>query len=136
MKLKRTKTISVSLAFFALALVGYAFQATFIQDGDAIDYAPAANTNVEAGEVVIIGDLVGVAKYDIPSNTVGAVSLRGVYELAKPVEAISAGVKVYWDASAGNATTNAESNNLFGLAVADAALSNLTVRVLLDNTVN
>lgn len=133
MKLKRTTTI---LAFFALALVGYAFQATFIQDGDTIDYAPAVNTNVEAGEVVIIGDLVAVAKYDIPSNTVGAVSLRGVYELAKPVGAISAGVKVYWDASAENATTNAASNKLFGLAVADAALSNLTVRVLLDNTVN
>lgn len=132
MKLKRTTTI---LAFFALALVGYAFQATFIQDGDAIDYA-AVNTNVEAGEVVIIGDLVAVAKYDIPSNTVGAVSLRGVYELAKPVEEISAGVKVYWDASEENATTNAASNTLFGLAVADAALSNLTVRVLLDNTVN
>lgn len=132
MKLKRTTTI---LAFFALALVGYAFQATFIQDGDAIDYA-AVNTNVEAGEVVIIGDLVAVAKYDIPSNTVGAVSLRGVYELAKPVGAISAGVKVYWDASEENATTNAASNTLFGLAVADAALSNLTVRVLLDNTVN
>lgn len=132
MKLKRTTTI---LAFFALALVGYAFQATFIQDGDAIDYA-AVNTSVEAGEVVIIGDLVAVAKYDIPSNTVGAVSLRGVYELAKPVEEISAGVKVYWDASEVNATTNAASNTLFGLAVADAALSNLTVRVLLDNTVN
>lgn len=132
MKLKRTTTI---LAFFALALVGYAFQATFIQDGDAIDYA-AVNTNVEAGEVVIIGDLVAVAKYDIPSNTVGAVSLSGVYELAKPVEEISAGVKVYWDASEENATTNAASNTLFGLAVADAALSNLTVRVLLDNTVN
>ncbi len=85
MKLKRTTTI---LAFFALALVGYAFQATFIQDGDAIDYAPDVNTNVEAGEVVIIGDLVAVAKYDIPSNTVGAVSLRGVSELAKPVGAI------------------------------------------------
>lgn len=132
MKLKRTTTI---LAFFALALVGYSFQATFIQDGNAIDYA-AVNTNVEAGEVVIIGDLVAVAKYDIPSNTVGAVSLSGVYELAKPVEEISAGVKVYWDASEENATTNAASNTLFGLAVADAALSNLTVRVLLDNTVN
>jgi len=43
--------------------------ATFIHDGNAIDYTPGSD--VSAGDVVVQGELVGVTKRDIPANTLG-----------------------------------------------------------------
>ena len=44
-------------------------QASFIHEGASIDYTPGAN--VAAGDVVVQGDLVGVAKLDILSGRLG-----------------------------------------------------------------
>jgi predicted RecA/RadA family phage recombinase len=43
---------------------------TFVHDGEAIDYTPAAD--VAAGAVVVQGELVGVAKQPIAANKLGA----------------------------------------------------------------
>ena len=48
--------------------------ATFIQDGDAVDFQPA--TDVAAGEVVVQGDLVGVAKTPIATGTLGSLATQ------------------------------------------------------------
>lgn len=48
-------------------------KAIFIYEGKSIDYVPAAD--VAAGDVVVIGDIVGVAQFDIPKGTLGAVAL-------------------------------------------------------------
>jgi len=62
-----------------------------------VDYTPALA--VSAGEVVVIGSLPLVAHLDIPANTLGAVAAAGgVYKMTAG-GAISAGAKVYWDAS-------------------------------------
>ena len=42
----------------------------YIQTGDAVDYTPGAD--VGAGDVVVQGDLVGVAKLDILTGKLGA----------------------------------------------------------------
>lgn len=48
----------------------------FVHDGDAIDYTPGAD--VASGDVVVQGELVGVAKLDIKANKLGPLdALRG-----------------------------------------------------------
>jgi predicted RecA/RadA family phage recombinase len=70
--------------------------ATFIHDGNAIDYTPASD--VAAGAVVVQSDLVGIAKRAIPVNTLGALHVTGVFDLPKTVgDDIDAGITLYWD---------------------------------------
>ena len=73
-------------------------QATFVQDGCAIDYTPGAA--VAAGNVVVQGALIGVAKRPIAANELGALSVEGVFDFPKATgggSAVAAGVNVYWD---------------------------------------
>jgi len=75
--------------------------ATFIQDGDAIDYTPSAD--VAAGAVVVLEDLIGVTKRPIPANTLGTLDVTGVFEFPKETGSgseIAAGAIVNWDALA------------------------------------
>lgn len=107
--------------------------ATFIHDGDSIDYKPGGN--VTAGSVIVQGELVGVAKRDIPANALGALAVSGVFDVPKATgasTAISAGALVYWDASGQVATTSPSSNKLIGKVVKAATDGDATVRVRLS----
>jgi len=53
--------------------------ATFVHDGNTIDYTPA--TDVAAGDVVVQGELIGVAKVPIPADKLGALAVTGVFDL-------------------------------------------------------
>jgi len=111
--------------------------ARFIHDGDAIDYTPTAD--VAAGDVVVQEDLVGVAKLDIPADTLGALHVTGVFDFPKATgsgQSIPAGVKVYWDdvakqafAAGGGSSSGGE--KLLGKSVLAAGDSDATVRVRL-----
>ena len=106
--------------------------AKFVQTGHSIDYTPGAD--VASGDVVVQGDLVGVAKLDIKANILGALAVTGVFDFPKDTgssSAISAGAKVYWDAVNEVATTDADggTNKLIGKTVADAGDDDETVRV-------
>jgi len=106
--------------------------ATYIHDGNSIDYTPAAD--VAAGDVVVQGELVGVAKLDIKANTLGALAVAGVFDFPKAIglgKAIAAGAVVYWDADLRQATTDdaTGANKGLGRVVADATDSDATVRV-------
>ncbi len=99
----------------------------------AIDYTPAAD--VAAGDVVVQGDLVGVAKLDIAANTLGALAVDGVFDVPKASgggTAIAAGAKVYWDATNKQATATADANKYMGKTVKAAADADTTVRVRLE----
>jgi predicted RecA/RadA family phage recombinase len=74
-------------------------QAIFVHDGGTIDYTPA--TNVAAGDVVVQGDLVGVAKLDIPAGQLGALAVEGVFDVpVEEAEGWSVGMTAYWSAYA------------------------------------
>lgn len=108
--------------------------ATFVQEGRAIDYTPASN--VAAGDVVVQGDLVGVARSPIPANAPGSLAIVGVFDFPKATGAgsgIAAGVKVYWDATDKQAKTDDETgaNKLMGKTTQAAADADATVRVRL-----
>ena len=109
--------------------------ATFIHDGNAIDYTPGSD--VSAGDVVVQGELVGVAKTPIAANALGALAVTGVFDFPKTTgvgEAITVGSKVYWDVADQVAKTDDESgaNKLIGKTVKAATDDDTTVRVRLS----
>ena len=108
--------------------------ATFIHDGKAIDYTPGAD--VSAGDVILQGDLIGIAKLDIASGSLGALAVTGVFDLPKTAgvgEAIAVGATVYWDVADVVAKTDDESaaNKLLGKTVLAAGDDDTTVPVRL-----
>jgi len=113
-------------------------KAVFVQEGDTIDYTP--ETAVAAGAVVVIGALVAIAKQAIAAATLGALAVRGTFDVAKVSGAISTGARVYWDADGdpvggtagtGAATTTQADGVFMGIAVAAAAETAETVRLRL-----
>ena len=55
--------------------------AKYIQDGKAIEITAAGA--IEAGDVVVLGNLVGVAKLDIQAGELGSLALEGVFDMRK-----------------------------------------------------
>lgn len=102
-------------------------QAQFIHQGQTVDYFPGAD--VAAGEVVVQGALVGVAKRDIKTGHHGALAVVGVFDFAKDsAEDISSGAALYWDDATDQATTTSTDNTLLGKAVAAAGVGTTVVR--------
>lgn len=105
--------------------------AVFVQQGAAIDYKP--DVDLPAGSVVVQGDLVGITKHDIKAGQLGAVSVEGVFEVTKdPTASISAGAKLYWDATNNQAVTVATGNKLLGKAIESAGVNITSVRLRLS----
>ena len=102
--------------------------ARFVQDGLAINYRPAEA--VAAGEVVVLGSLVGIARLDIAADTLGALATVGVFEIDKAAEAVTLGAVLYWDATAKKVT--ATGNVYIGKAVTAAEATDEKVCVLLN----
>ena len=105
--------------------------AIFVHDGIAIDYTPGAD--VVAGDVVVQGELVGVAKLDIKANKLGALTVGGVFDFPKATtggSAITAGANTYWDNTTKLATTSTGggTNKLIGKCVKAAVDADATVR--------
>jgi len=112
------------------------YQARFIQEGQSIDYTPGSA--VAAGQVVVQGSMIGVAKTPIAANALGALAAGGVFDVVKATGAINDGAVVYWDADGnpvggtagtGAATTTSSSNTFMGFAVGAALSGDATVRL-------
>ena len=103
-------------------------KAEFIQDGKFIDIA--ASAAIAAGDIVIAGNLVGVAKLDIPANTIGSIATEGVYAVAKASGvSFDLGAEVYWNPETGFAQGNDTGCVKIGIAIAAAASADATVKV-------
>ncbi|MCC7407210.1 MAG: DUF2190 family protein [Phycisphaeraceae bacterium] len=106
--------------------------ATFVHDGNVIDYTPSSD--VASGAVVVQGELVGVSPRPIAANAAGVLAVAGVFDFPKATgasTAISAGANCYWDAGNHQATATASGNKLIGKSVRAAADADATVRVRL-----
>ncbi|KQR55637.1 DUF2190 family protein [Acidovorax sp. Leaf160] len=91
----------------------------FVQIGDVLDFTPAAA--VVSGAVAVIGARVGIVVADIPANTLGALRVKGVVELAKlGTDVVAQGALLYWDATNSRLTTTASGNVLAGYAAKPA----------------
>ncbi len=104
--------------------------ARYVQKGDSIDYRPSEA--VAAGDVVVIADLVGIARLDIEAGTLGSLAVVGVFDIVKADGAVPSGSTVYWDFGAKKATLVSGSNHYLGKAIAAAGAGDETVRVLLN----
>jgi predicted RecA/RadA family phage recombinase len=106
-------------------------QATFVQDGCALDYSPGAA--IAAGDVVVQGDLVGVAKRPIAANELGAIEVEGVFDFAKNTGvAYTVGQILYWDDTNNVVTATATGNKQIGKVIRAAATTDTTVRMRLS----
>ena len=105
--------------------------ATFVHDGSSIDYTPTIN--VAAGEVIVQGELVGVARTPIAANTLGSLAVEGVFDFPKESSlSIAVGANCYWNAAASQATTTATDNTLIGKCIKSASDTDTIVRVRLS----
>ena len=76
-----------------------------------------APADVESGDVVIAGDLIGVAQFDAAEGDDVVIVTEGQFELPKVgAQAWTLGAKVYWDADNSRCTTAASGNTLIGAA--------------------
>jgi predicted RecA/RadA family phage recombinase len=106
-------------------------QATFVQDGDSIDYTPGGA--LASGDVVVQGDLVGVTKRPLAAGELGSLSVGGLFDFAKnPGVSYSVGSILYWDDTNNVVTTTASGNKQIGKVIRAAASADTTVRVRLS----
>lgn len=108
--------------------------AEFVHDGKTIDYTPSAD--VTAGDVIVQGDLVGVASLDIKANVLGALAVIGVFDFTKEADGgvtFAVGALAYWDSVSKLAVTDdgGGAYKLLGKVVKAAADADATVRVRL-----
>lgn len=79
----------------------------YVQEGKVIDYTNGGSA-LSSGDVVVIGQLIGVCLADIANGETGSVQIGGVFNLPKVDAAVIAqGESVIWDASAGKFDDNA-----------------------------
>jgi predicted RecA/RadA family phage recombinase len=103
--------------------------ASYVQEGHVIDHTPASA--VAAGDVVVVGALVGVAPRAIAANSVGALSVEGVFELPIATGATGAqGSAINWYAVSGvaHASTGVAAGKLAKARLA----ADTTVQVILN----
>ncbi len=103
-----------------------------VQRGENI-IITASGSDINAGDLVIVGALACVAANDIADGYTGPAATQGVYELPKDnTVAISQGQKVYWSAANSNVTNVDTGNTLIGVAFEAAAQAATTVNVLIN----
>ena len=97
--------------------------------GCTIDYTPGSA--VTAGDVIVLGSVVGIATQDIASGVKGSLALDGVFLVPKITGVNAVGTPIYWNpagdpvggaAGTGAATSTAGELKQMGY-VADASLS-------------
>ena len=73
----------------------------FVYAGETLDYTNSGSA-ISSGDVVVIGNIMGVAMTDIANGATGAIAIEKVFTLPKVAGAVIAqGEKVIWDVSAG-----------------------------------
>jgi predicted RecA/RadA family phage recombinase len=103
--------------------------ASYVQRGDVLDYTPASA--VAAGDVVVIGSLVGVAPVAIAANAMGSLAIDGVWSMPCATGATGAqGSAISWYAVSGVA--HASTGTAAGKLAKARAAGDTTVHVVLN----
>jgi len=108
-----------------------------VMSGSVLEWSNATGSAISSGDVVVIGNILGVAQVDIADGASGAVSVDGVFTVPKATAAVIAqGEPLTWDVSAGNfddAAATPETGDLTGpcavaAEAAGAGVTTLAVR--------
>ena len=101
------------------------------QRGEVLDHVAAAA--LDSGDVVVMGDIVGVAEADIALAATGSVRVQGVHTLAAITGvAFAQGDQLYWDATNERLTKVSSGNTKAGVAAAAKLSATATGDVLLN----
>ena len=72
-------------------------KATYLQNGETLDYVNTTGKDIEASEVVVFGKRIGIAGTNIPSGALGTIHMTGGFRVPKKKgETIEAGADVYY----------------------------------------
>lgn len=103
----------------------------YIMSGEVIDYV--AGADISSGQVVLIGDRIGVSLTTIANGATGAVRVLGVFTIAKlSTDVVAAGDLLYWDAGNSRLTTTASTHKLAGYAFKAAGNGVTTVEISIN----
>ena len=95
-------------------------------------FVVTAGSDIAAGDVVIAGNLHGVAPSDIQTGHVGIIEREGEYEIAYDGAAnATQGAAAYWNATTGKVTTTSSNNTAIGYFALAAAAGDTVCRVVL-----
>lgn len=104
----------------------------YIQPGENLTVT--ANAAVDSGEMVLIGNLYGVALHDAASGAPVTIARTGVFTVTKTSALeINVGELVYLAATGGDVNKTAASRICVGVAVAGAANPSPTVDIALGS---
>lgn len=125
-------------------------KATYEQKGDNWDYTNPTDEVIEAGTLIVMGEVVGIAATRILPGKIGTVATTGVWSIPKDASEIAVGEHVVYDAENDVATAlpstapivgdseqepteiTAEATIFIGVAVKNAAADASTVSVKLN----
>ncbi|MEO1617116.1 MAG: DUF2190 family protein [Planctomycetota bacterium] len=104
--------------------------ATYVHEGVTIPII--TDVEIPAGNVVVLGKLVGVAKFGICPKSRGSITLAGVFDLVKdPTTNIPAGTILYWSKISHHVIKNQYQHSMIGIAVENAPPGSRSVKVRL-----
>lgn len=102
-----------------------------VSDGGTLDYSVGAE-GVKSGDLVVVGDVAGVAMRDGKEGEIVALCIEGVYSLPKGAAAIPQGKKVYFSTADKNIVGTATGNTFVGYAWSNANAADPVVNVKLS----
>lgn len=88
------------------------------QKGGTLKYRNQGSEPLKGGDLVLVGDVLGVAATDISVGALGVLVMEGVFNLAKDGGAMTQGQRLYVDAQ--GLISASPSSNPAGVAWADA----------------
>ncbi|MCD8364770.1 MAG: DUF2190 family protein, partial [Clostridiales bacterium] len=104
--------------------------ATYWQRGESIDYPNETEEIIEAGTILKLGDIVGIAGEEIAAGETGSAHIEGVFKVAKAAEAFTIGQDVYLVSDEASGTEGEGDDDVrLGRAVAAAAADDAEVLV-------
>lgn len=104
------------------------------QEGTRITWINGTSADVSSGDMVKVGNRVGVCSSDIADGASGVVALEGVYSAIPKLttDVVAQGVDIYWDDTNKRLTLTSSANTLAGMAWA-AAGNGITIVTLKIN---
>jgi len=105
--------------------------AVFVHEGVTVPIV--TDVEIIAGSVIVLGKLVGIAKYGICANSRGSITVAGVFDVVKdPTTNIRVGTILYWSKISYHVIKNQYQHSMIGIAVEDASAGSLTVKLRLQ----
>jgi len=101
-----------------------------VREGKTFTWTNGTAADVVSGQVVQVGELMGVAQVDIPMGLSGELAVGEVWEVPYDGLAdVDPGVQLYWDDTAGAMTLAAAGNIEAGKAWAPAPAGSTSVQI-------